>query len=46
MTGQALHEAPELAGHARQTVDIVAFTAVEYVPVVQAVHAALPVTVL
>lgn len=42
----ALHEAPELTGHAVQVVATVAPTAAEYVPAPQSVHATLPVVVL
>jgi hypothetical protein len=43
---QPPHEAPELAGHARQVVATVAPNVVEYVPTPQLVHAAEPVALL
>ncbi len=43
---QPLHEAPALAGHARQVVATVAPVVVEYVPAPQSVHAAEPVALL
>jgi len=43
---QPLHDAPELAGHARHAAAVVAATDVEYVPAPQLVHAAEPVVLL
>ena len=42
----AVHDAPELAGHARHVAEVVAPTVVEYVPLPQFVQAAEPVAVL